>query len=88
MYIPTTFSTGSSLTPSLGDTSLVKGVLRNLDLLDKVNSILRSRSHRMAESEKRIQEVSVLNHNPLNKQNICIHSFQGFGNGHILHRTR
>jgi hypothetical protein len=86
MYIPTTFSAGSRLTPSLGDASLVKGV-RNLGFLDKVNSILHDRSRRMMKPGKRDQEVNVLSHNPLNKQNICIHSFQGFGNGHILHRT-
>jgi len=84
MYIPTTFSAGSRLTPSPGEASLFKDV-RNLDLLDKVKSILRCRSHGMMESERQTKEVNVHRWNPLNTRII---SFQGFSGGHILYRTR
>jgi hypothetical protein len=84
MYIPTTFSAGSHLTPSLGNASLFEGV-RNLNSLDKFKSILRGCSHGMMESERQTTEANVHRWNPLNTRII---SFQGFSGGHILHRTR
>jgi len=78
MYIPTTFSLGERLTASLEDT-------RKQGLLTNVKPILRGCSRRMTESEKQIREARIIFQKTLNMQII---SFQGFGGGHFLHRTR
>ena len=75
MYIPTVF-TQRAYPTVLGEE------VRNRDILGKVKAILQDRSRRIMESENLNQNARALRQNPLNTKII---SFQGFGNGHILH---
>jgi len=84
MYISEIFSERKHRIPLFEDVRLFENA-RAQGIFGKVCSNLRSRALWMRHAEKRSQEVSFIGHNPLNTRMI---SFQGFGGGHYLLRTR